>query len=120
MGFIPSLVDIAMQKLYLLLLLLNVIKSAALHLLITTLIILSILSFFIVSRVDKAFSADTVNLGSITGLIKLKYENSWYLYPASRLNINNKMRSVKLSPCVVARWANDSLFSKNERFFRCV
>ena len=31
MGFIPSLVDLAMQKLHLLLLLLNLVKSAALH-----------------------------------------------------------------------------------------
>ena len=67
---------------------------------------------------DKASATDTVDLGSITGLVKLKLENSLCLHPASWLDISDKMGSVKLSPCVVDRWANDSLFSKNDRFFR--
>ena len=69
---------------------------------------------------DKASAADTVNLGSITGLVKPKLEKSLYLHAASRLDISNEMGSVKLSPCVVDRWANDSLFSKNKEFFRCL
>ena len=71
-----------MQKLHLLLLLLNLIKSiqrSILH--ITILFILPILSFFITSRVDKASSADTVDLGSITGLVKPKLEKSLYSHP---------------------------------------
>ena len=63
-------------------------------------------------RVDKAFAADTIKLGSITGLVKPKLENSLYLDLASRLNINNKMGSVKLSPCVVDRWANAAFSRK--------
>ena len=64
--------------------------------------------------------ADTVDLGSIIGLVKPKLEKSLYSHPASRLNISNKMVSVKLSLFVVDRWANDSLFSKNKQFFRCL
>ena len=67
---------------------------------------------------DKAWAADTVDLGSITGLVKPKLEKSLYSHPASRLNINNKMGRVKLSLCVVDRWANDGVFSKNKQFFR--
>ena len=70
-----------------------------------------------ISRVHKASAADTVDLGSITVLVKPKLEKSLHLHLASRLDISNKMDSVKLSPCVVDRSANDSLFSKNERFF---
>ena len=69
---------------------------------------------------DKASAADTVDLGSIAGLVKPKLEKSLYLHLASRPDISNKMGSVKLSPSVVDNWANDSLFSKNERFFRCL
>ena len=68
----------------------------------------------------KASVADTVDLGSITALVKPKLENSLYSHPASWLNIANKTGSVKLSPCVVHWWASDNLFSKNERFFRCL
>ena len=63
-------------------------------------------------------AADTVNMSSITGLVKPKLEKSLYLHPASRLDISNNIGNVKLSPCVVDRGANDSLFSKNERFVR--
>ena len=70
-----------------------------------------------ISRVHKASAADTVDLGSITVLVKPKLEKSWHLHPAFLLDISNKMGSVKLSPCVVDRSANGSLFSKNERFF---
>ena len=87
---------------------------------ITTLFVLPILSFFIISRVDKTSAADIVGLCSITGLVKPKLEKSLNSHPASRLDISNKMGSVKLSLCVVDRSANDSLFSKNERFFRCL
>ena len=69
---------------------------------------------------NKASAADTVDMGSITGLVKPKVEKSLYSHPASRLGISNKMDSVKLSLCVVDRWANDSLLSKNEQFFRCL
>ena len=69
---------------------------------------------------DKASAADTVDLGSITRLVELKLEKSLYSHPAFQLDISNKMGCVKLSPCVVDRWANDRLFSKNERFFRCL
>ena len=82
--------------------------------------ILSILSFFIISRVDEATAADTVGLGSIIGLVKPKLQKSLNSHPASRLDISNKTDSVNLSPCVVDKWVNDSLFSKNKRFFRCV
>ena len=58
--------------------------------------------------------ADIVDLGSITGLDKLKLEKSSYSHPASQLDISNKMGSVKLSPCVVDQRANNRLFSKNE------
>ena len=87
---------------------------------ITALFILPILSFFIISRVDKVSAANIVDLGSITGLVKLKLEKSLYSHPASRQDISNKMGSVKLLPCVVDRWANDILFSKNEQLFRCL
>ena len=40
---------------------------------------------------DKAFAADTVDLGSITALVKPKLEKSLYLHSASRLNISNKV-----------------------------
>ena len=110
-----------MQILHLLLLLLNLIKSIQRSIVyITILFVLPILSFFIISRVDKASAADTVDLGSITGLVKPKLEKSLYSHLASRLDISNKMGNVKLSLCVVDRWANDSLFSKNEQFFRCM
>ena len=78
---------------------------------------LPILSFFIISRVDRASAVDTVDLGSTIGLVKPKLEKSLYSHPASRLDISNKMGSVKLSPCVEDKWANDNFFSKNERFF---
>ena len=39
---------------------------------VTALFILSILSFFVISRMDKASTADTVDLGSITDLAKPK------------------------------------------------
>ena len=64
--------------------------------------------------------ADTVDLGSITCQVKPKLENSLYSHPAYRLDISNKIGILKLSPCVVDRWANDILFSKNELFFRCL
>ena len=86
----------------------------------TTLFVLPILSIFVISRADKASAANTVDLGSITGLVKPKLEKSLFSHPASRSNFSNKMGSVKLSLCVVDRWANNSLFSKNERFFRCL
>ena len=66
---------------------------------------------------DKAFTADTVDLGSITGLVKPKLENSLHSNPTSRIDISNGMGSVKLSQSVVDKWANDSLFLKNKRFF---
>ena len=69
---------------------------------------------------DKESAADSIDLGSITGLVKPKLEKSFYLHPASQLDISNETGSEKLSSCVVDRWANDSLFSKNERFFRCL
>ena len=72
---------------------------------------------FSISRVDKASAANTVDFGSITDLVKPKLEKSLYSHPASRLDISNKMGSEKLSLCVVDRWANDSLLSKNEHFF---
>ena len=81
---------------------------------ITTLFVLPISSFFIISRMDKVSAADIVDLASITGLVQLKLEKSLYLHPAFRLNISNKMGRVKLSPRVVDKWANDSLFSKDE------
>ena len=59
---------------------------------------------------DKASAADTVDLGSITALVKPKLDESLYLHSASRLNISNKVSSVKLSPRVVDKWAKDSLF----------
>ena len=61
----------------------------------------------------KASAVDTVDLGSIIGLVKPKLEKSFYSHPAYRLDISNKMGKVTVSPCVVDRWANDSLFSKN-------
>ena len=73
---------------------------------IAMLFILPLLSFFVISRVDKTPAVDTVNLSSITGLVKPKLEKSLHSHPASRLDINKKMGSVKLSPCVVDRWAN--------------
>ena len=54
-------------------------------------------------------ATDTVDLGSIIALVKPKLEKSLYLHPVSQLNISNKMDSVKLSPRVVDRQANDSL-----------
>ena len=69
---------------------------------------------------DKASAADKVGLGSITGQVKSKLEKSLYLHPVSWLDISNKKDGVKLSPCVVDRWAKDSLFSKNEQFFCCL
>ena len=87
---------------------------------ITTLFVLPILLFFIVSRVNKASAADIVDLGSITGLVKPKLEKNLYSHLASLLDISNKMGSVKFSQGVVDKWANDSLFSKNEQFFRCL
>ena len=42
------------------------------------------------SRMDKASAADTVDLGSITGLVKPKLENNLYSHPASQLNIFTK------------------------------
>ena len=69
---------------------------------------------------DKASAADTVDLGSVTCLVRQKLEKILYSQPASRLDFSNKMGSVKLSPCVVDKCANDSLFSKNEQYFRCL
>ena len=66
---------------------------------------------------DIASAADTVDLGSITALVKPKLEKSLYLHPASRLNISNKVGSVKLSPRMVDRWANDSLSKKKSTIF---
>ena len=63
---------------------------------ITTLFVLPILSFFISSQVNKASAFDTVDLGSITGLVIPKLEKSLYSHPASRLNISNKIGRVKL------------------------
>ena len=120
MGFIPSLVDLPMQKLHFLLLLLNLIKITALYFVNNNTVYLINLIIFITSRVNKASTADTVDLSSISGLVKLKLENSLYSHPASQLNINYKTGSVKLSPCVVDWWASDSLVSKNERFFLCL
>ena len=60
---------------------------------------------------------DIVGLGSIKGLVKLKLEKSLYSHPASRLDISYKMGRVKLSPCVVDRWANNSLSRKMNNFF---
>ena len=65
---------------------------------------------FIISREDKASAVDTVDLDSISALVKPKLEKSLYLHPASRLNISKRVSIVKLSPHVVDRWANDSLF----------
>ena len=44
----------------------------------TKLFILSMLSFFIVSRVDKTPAADTVDLDSITGLVKPKLDERFF------------------------------------------
>ena len=44
----------------------------------TILFILSILSFFITSQVKKASAADTVDLGSITGLVKPKLDEQFF------------------------------------------
>ena len=120
MGFFLSLVDLAMQKLHLLLLSPNLIKSAAYYsiLYVTALFTLSILSFFIISQVDKASAADTLDLGSSTGLVKPKLEKILYSHPASRLDFSNQMDRVKLSLRVVNRQANGSLFSKNKQFIR--
>ena len=65
-------------------------------------------------------AADIVDLGWITSLFRPKLEKTLYVHSASRPDISNKMSSVKLSPCMVDRWVNDSLFSKNEQFFRCL
>ena len=62
-------------------------------------------------------AGDIVHLGSITGLVELKLEKSLYSHPASRIDISNKMGSVKLSPRVVDRWANDSPSSKMNNVF---
>ena len=62
---------------------------------------------------DKESAADIIDLGSISGLVKPKLEKSLNSHPTSWLNISNKIGSVKLSLCVVDRWA-DSRFSKNE------
>ena len=62
-------------------------------------------------------AGDIVDLGLIIGLVKLKLEKSLYSHPASRIDITNKMGSVKLSPRVVDRWANHGLFSKMNNFF---
>ena len=69
---------------------------------------------------DKASAADTVILGSISGLIKPKLEKSLYSHPASRLDVSNKMGSVKLSLCVVDRWTTGSLFSKTKQSVCCL
>ena len=66
---------------------------------------------------DKAFAADTVDMGSITGLVKPKLERILHSHPGSRLDISNKMGSVKLSPTVVDTWANNNRLSKNLRCF---
>ena len=59
---------------------------------------------------DKASAADAEDIGSITGLVKPKLEKSLYLHPAFWPDISNKMGSVKLSPCVVDRWAKRQPF----------
>ena len=70
MGFILNLVDLAM---------LNLIKSAALHSVYNNTVIKFFYNnIFIISRVDKASAADTVDLGSVTGLVKPKLEKSLY------------------------------------------
>ena len=79
--------------------------------------VLPILSFFIISRVDKASAADTVDLGLITGLVKPKLEKSLKSHPASTLDISNKMGSVKISPCVGDRWARTAFSRKTNNFF---
>ena len=48
------------------------------------------------SQVDKSSAADTVDLGSINGLVKTKLEKRLHLHPASLLVISNKMGSMKL------------------------
>ena len=112
MGFILNVVDLAM---------LNLIKSAAYHSVYNNIAIKFLYSnIFIISQVDKSSAANTVDLGSITGLVAPKFEKSLHFHPASRLDTSNKIGSVKLSPSGVDRWANDSLFSKNERFFCCL
>ena len=111
MGFILNVVDLAM---------LNLVKSAAKHSVYNNTVYLINLIVFYHSRVNKASAADTVDLGSITGLFKRKLEKSLYSHPASRLDISNKMGSVKLRPCVIDNWPNGSLFSKNEQFFCCL
>ena len=53
-------------------------------------------NIFIMSQVDKSSAADTVDLGSINGLVKTKLEKRLHLHPASLLVISNKMGSMKL------------------------
>ena len=77
MGFIPGLVDLAIKKLHLLLLLLNLIKITALHFVNNSTVYLINIIFFITSRVDKASAADAMGLGSITGLVKPKLEKQF-------------------------------------------
>ena len=60
MGFILNMVDLAM---------LNLIKSAAQHSVYNNTVIKFLYNIFIISRVHKASVADTVDLGSIIGLI---------------------------------------------------
>ena len=58
---------------------LNLIKSAALHSVYNNTVIKILYNnIFIISRVDKASAADTVDLGSVTGLVKSKLEKSLY------------------------------------------
>ena len=62
MGFILNMADLAM---------LNQIKSAAQHSVYNNTVLKFLYyNIFIISRVDKASAADTVNMGSITGLVK--------------------------------------------------
>ena len=97
---------------------LNLIKSAAKHSIYNNTVIKFLYNnIFIISRVHKASAADTVDLGSITVLVKPKLKKSLHLHPASRLDISNKVGSVKLSPCVVDRSANDSLSQIMSDFF---
>ena len=64
---------------------------------------------------DKASAADTIDLGSITGLVIPKLEKSLYSHPASRLDSSNEMGGVKLSPLSVDNLANKNVITLNLR-----
>ena len=68
------------------------------------------------SRVDRASTLETVDLGSISGRVKSKTKN--VVFTASLLDVQHQKRdSVKPKPCVVDRWQLDS---KAERSLRCL